>query len=391
MILLTADRVLVAMDTYLQDGAVLIDGQTITAVGPRDQISRQAGADARRIPFSGTVMPGLIDAHVHLIFDGSPDPVAALENTDEALLGQMRHRAQQLLRTGVTTARDLGDRNGLAFRVAEEVTAGELSGPDILAAGTPATPPGGHCYFLGGEVSGEREVRDLVRRNIAAGARVIKVMTSGGGLTKDGPRSWQSQFSCEELQALVQEAHSAGVPVAAHAHGTDAIAEAVDAGVDTLEHCTWMTEDGFDLRRDVLQRIIDRNIAVSMTVSPHWRMLPKVFGEDRAALMFDQVRQMAEAGANMIVGTDAGVQRTGFDGLPGALTFYAHLGLPNSTVLDMATRRAADALGLGGVTGRVAPGFRADLLLVDGDPLQDLEALKRARTVIAAGHVCEEE
>jgi imidazolonepropionase-like amidohydrolase len=334
-------------------------------------------------------MPGLIDAHVHLIFDGSPAPVAALENSDEVLLGRMRLHAEQLLRTGVTTARDLGDRNGLAFRIAEETAIGQLSGPRILAAGTPATPPGGHCYFLGGEVSGEAEVRDLVRRNIAAGAAVIKVMTSGGGLTKDGPRSWQSQFSRNELRALVDEAHSAGVPVAAHAHGTEAITEAVDAGVDTLEHCTWMTEDGFDLRRDVLQRIIDQDIAVSVTVSPHWHMLPKLVNKERVTLMFDQVRQMAEAGARMIVGTDAGVQRTGFDGLPGALTFYAHLGIPNGTILDMATRRTAEALGLGDVTGRVAAGFRADLLLIDGDPLQDLDALQRVRTVVAGGRLVE--
>ncbi|MFC6067015.1 amidohydrolase family protein [Streptomyces ochraceiscleroticus] len=385
--LITADRILGSTGTYLEDGAVLTDGDEIIAVGPREEISRQAGPDVRRVEFAGTVMPGLIDAHVHLIFDGSPDPVAALQNSDEVLLDQMRHRAEQLLRSGVTTARDLGDRNGLAFRIAEEVEAGRLSGSRILAAGTPATPPGGHCYFLGGEVTGEKQVRDLVRRNAEAGAAVIKVMTSGGGLTKDGPRSWQSQFSREELQALVEEAHSAGLPVAAHAHGTEAITEAVDAGVDTLEHCTWMTEDGFDLRRDVLQRIIDGNITVSTTVSPHWRMLPKVFGEERANLMFDQIRQMADAGANMIAGTDAGVQRTGFDGLPGALTFYAHLGIPNSAILDMATRRPAETLGLGEVTGRVAPGFRADLLLVDGDPLQDLEALQQVRAVVADGHM----
>ncbi|UTO67838.1 amidohydrolase family protein [Streptomyces rapamycinicus NRRL 5491] len=384
--LITADRVLTDSDTYLEDGAVLTDGETIIAVGLREEVVRQAPPDAEHISFSGTVMPGLIDAHVHLIFDGSPDPVAVLQATDEELLGLMRQRAERLLRTGVTTARDLGDRNGLAFRVAREIEAGSVSGPRILAAGAPATPPGGHCYFLGGEVAGETEIRDLVRRNAAAGAAVIKVMTSGGGLTKDGPRSWQSQFSREELHALVDEAHSAGLPVAAHAHGAEAITEAVAAGVDTLEHCTWMTETGFDLRHDVLQRIVDRNIAVSVTVSPHWRMLPKVFGEERAGLMFDQVRQMAEAGANVIIGTDAGVQRTGFDGLPGALTFYAHLGIPNSVVLAMATRRAAEALGLGGVTGRVAPGFRADLLLVDGDPLRDLEALQRVRSVISVGN-----
>ncbi|MFB9465849.1 amidohydrolase family protein [Streptomyces cinereospinus] len=385
--LITAGRVLVGSGTYLDDGAVLVEGDSITAVGPRVEIAERTGSDVMRLAFpEGTVVPGLIDAHVHLAFDGGADPVAALhESNDETLLTNMRHRAEQLLRSGVTTVRDLGDRNGLALRLDAEIAGGSTLGPRIVSAGTPATPPGGHCYFLGGEVSGAAEVRGLVRRNIAAGAGVIKAMVTGGGLTKDGPKSWQSQFTPEELHALVDEAHQAGVPVAAHAHGTEGIAAAVEAGVDTIEHCTWMTSNGFDLRQDVLKRIIDDGIAVCPAVSPHWQMLPRFFGEERAAAMFDLVRQMAEAGVRLIAGTDAGVQRAGFDGLVPALSFYAHLGLPNSKILDLATADAADALGLGETTGRIAPGFRADLLVIDGDPLADLTALQAVRTVVTAG------
>lgn len=347
----------------------------------------RVGADGKHLAFpDATVVPGLIDAHVHLAFDGGGDPVATLdESSDETLLADMRRRAEQLLRSGVTTVRDLGDRHGLALRLDEEIGLGGTPGPRIVSAGTPATPPGGHCHFLGGEVSGVDQVRDLVRRNLAAGAGVIKAMVTGGGLTKDGPKSWQSQFTPEELRALVDEAHEAGVPVAAHAHGTDGIVAAVEAGVDTIEHCTWMTSDGFDLREDVLKKIVDDGIAVCPAVSPHWQMLPRFFGEERAATMFDLVRQMAEAGAKLIAGTDAGVQRAGFDGLVPALSFYAHLGLPTSRILDMATVDAADALGLGETTGRIAPGFRADLLVVERDPLEDLDALRAISAVIAAG------
>ncbi|MFE0256874.1 amidohydrolase family protein [Streptomyces sp. NPDC059010] len=389
--LITAGRVLVGSGTYLDDGAVLIEGDSITAVGPRALIAEQADTGTAHLAFpDGTVVPGLIDAHVHLAFDGGADPVAALhESSDETLLQDMRRRAEQLLRSGVTTVRDLGDRNGLSLRLDEEIARGGTPGPRIVSAGTPATPPGGHCHFLGGEVSGVSEVRDLVRRNVAAGVGVIKAMVTGGGLTKDGPKSWQSQFTPEELQALVDEAHEAGLPVAAHAHGTDGITAAVEAGVDTIEHCTWMTNDGFDLRQDVLKQIIDRDIAVCPAVSPHWQMLPRFFGEERAAAMFDLVQQMAEAGAKLIAGTDAGVQRAGFDGLVPALSFYAHLGLPNGRILDMATTDAADALGLGESTGRIAPGFRADLLVIDGDPLEDLGVLKTVRTVVAAGRLYE--
>ncbi|GAA3299334.1 hypothetical protein GCM10020295_37280 [Streptomyces cinereospinus] len=311
--LITAGRVLVGSGTYLDDGAVLVEGDSITAVGPRVEIAERTGSDVMRLAFpEGTVVPGLIDAHVHLAFDGGADPVAALhESNDETLLTNMRHRAEQLLRSGVTTVRDLGDRNGLALRLDAEIAGGSTLGPRIVSAGTPATPPGGHCYFLGGEVSGAAEVRGLVRRNIAAGAGVIKAMVTGGGLTKDGPKSWQSQFTPEELHALVDEAHQAGVPVAAHAHGTEGIAAAVEAGVDTIEHCTWMTSNGFDLRQDVLKRIIDDGIAVCPAVSPPLADAPRFFGEERAAAMFDLVRQMAEAGVRLIAGTDAGVQRAG--------------------------------------------------------------------------------
>ncbi|MGW1669240.1 amidohydrolase family protein [Streptomyces sp. NPDC002324] len=388
--LITAGRVLTGSGTYLEDGAVLVEGDSITEVGPRTQLADRAGADGILLAFPDeTVVPGLIDAHVHLAFDGG-DPVATLhESSDERLLQDMRQRAEQLLSSGVTTVRDLGDRNGLALRLDTEISRGSTPGPRIVSAGTPATPPGGHCHFLGGEVSGVAEVRDLVRRNLAGGAGVIKAMVTGGGLTKDGPKSWQSQFSAEELQALVDEAHQAGVPVAAHAHGADGISAAVDAGVDTIEHCTWMTSDGFDLRQDVLKKIIDQGIAVCPAVSPHWQMLPRFFGEERAAAMFALVREMAEAGAKLIAGTDAGVQRAGFDGLVPALAFYEHLGLPNSRILDMATADAAGALGLGGQTGRIAPGLRADLLVIGGDPLDDLGALQQIRAVIAAGRVHE--
>lgn len=385
--LITAGRILTGSGTYLEDGAVLVEGDSIAAVGPRAQLLDRVGADGKHLAFpDATVVPGLIDAHVHLAFDGGGDPVATLdESSDETLLADMRRRAEQLLRSGVTTVRDLGDRHGLALRLDEEIGLGGTPGPRIVSAGTPATPPGGHCHFLGGEVSGVDQVRDLVRRNLAAGAGVIKAMVTGGGLTKDGPKSWQSQFTPEELRALVDEAHEAGVPVAAHAHGTDGIVAAVEAGVDTIEHCTWMTSDGFDLREDVLKKIVDDGIAVCPAVSPHWQMLPRFFGEERAATMFDLVRQMAEAGAKLIAGTDAGVQRAGFDGLVPALSFYAHLGLPTSRILDMATVDAADALGLGETTGRIAPGFRADLLVVERDPLEDLDALRAISAVIAAG------
>ncbi|MFD7204344.1 amidohydrolase family protein [Streptomyces sp. NPDC059893] len=386
--LITAAHVLAGPDRQpIADGAVLVREGTIAGIGPREEVQRHAHPDEPRLAFpAGTVMPGLIDAHVHLCFDAGPEPVATLEEQDdEALFTAMQARAEQLLRTGITTARDLGDRNGLAVRLAQSVADGLSAGPRVVSATTPVTPPGGHCWFLGGEVSGVDEVRRLVQSNVAAGAKVIKVMETGGGLTKGGAKSWETQFSRAELDALVDEAHRAGLPVAAHAHGVDGITATVEAGVDTIEHCTWMTADGFEVLEDVLTQIIDKGIYVCPAVSPHWPMLPKFFGPERAEAMFDAVRRMAQAGVRLIAGTDAGVQRAGFDGLPSSLRFYEHLGLPNERILAMATTEAAGALGLGDTTGQLTLGYSADLLVVEGDPLTDLDSLKSVNAVIAAG------
>ncbi|MEU6657581.1 amidohydrolase family protein [Streptomyces sp. NPDC046821] len=386
--LITADRVLAGPEAHtIHDGAVLVREGLIACVGPREEVQRHAAPDETRLIFHGaTVLPGLIDAHVHLCFDGGVDPVATLQDQDDdALFADMKAHAEQLLNAGVTTARDLGDRNGLALRLAEQIVAGAAVGPRIVSAATPVTPPGGHCWFLGGEVSGAEEIRSLVRRNIEAGAKVIKVMETGGGLTKGGAKSWESQFTPEELAALVDEAHQAGLPVAAHAHGVDGIAAAVEAGVDSLEHCTWMTPTGFEVREDVLAQIIEKGIYICPTVSPNWPMLPQVFGADRAEAMFGAVRRMAESGARLIAGTDAGVQRAGFEGLAASLSFYEYIGLSRHLILTMATSKAAAALGLGDLTGQISSGYSADLLVVEGDPLSDLEALKKVTAVIAAG------
>ncbi|MFI9276257.1 amidohydrolase family protein [Kitasatospora sp. NPDC052896] len=341
----------------------------------------------RRVSFpEGTVLPGLINCHVHLAFDAGPDPVTSLREADDtSLLLGMAGRAQQALAVGVTTVRDLGDRGGLSVRLRDAIAAGLLAGPRILAATAPLTPPGGHCWFLGGEVSGEEAIRDRVRHNASIGADVIKVMATGGGLTKGGAATWQSQFTTEELHAVVAEARRAGLPVAAHAHGVDGIAAAVAAGVDTIEHCTWMVEGGFELRADVVADIVAKEIHVCPAASHNWRRFAEYFGAERAEQLFGQVRRMAEQGVRLVAGTDAGVPGSVFDGFVGSLELYEHLGLSLDRIIDMATIDAARALGIDTQTGQLTAGYRADLLIVDGDPLRDLSALHAVRLVMAGG------
>ena len=369
------------------DGAVLVREDTIVAVGPAEQVRPQAAPETRELAFpGGTVLPGLIDCHVHLAFDASPKPVEALRESDEfSLLLGMTGRAQQLLDCGVTTTRDLGDRDGLAVHLRDAIAAGSLAGPRILSATAPLTVRGGHCWFMGGEVDDEEEIRTMVRRNASGGADLIKVMATGGGMTKGGPAIWEAQFSAAELKIVVEEAAEAGLRVAVHAHGTEGIENAVEAGVHTIEHCTWIAKDGFDVRPELAAAIAEKGIFVCPGASPNWRALPLAFGEERAAKLFDQVRWMAEQGIRLIAGTDAGVPRAVFGDFASSLEFLAHVGLSPARVIETATTEAAEALGIAELTGRLTPGRKADVLVVDGDPLADLGALHNAELVVAAG------
>jgi imidazolonepropionase-like amidohydrolase len=387
-LLISAGQVLTGpAGTRVADGAVLVRDEMIVAVGSAAEIRPQAGSDTRELAFpGGTVLPGLIDCHVHLAFDASPKPVDALQASDEfSLLLGMTGRAQQLLDCGVTTTRDLGDRYGLAVHLRDAIAGGSLAGPRILSATAPLTVRGGHCWFMGGEVDDEDEIRTMVRRNARNGADLIKVMATGGGMTKGGPAIWEAQFSAAELKIVVDEAAQAGLRVAVHAHGTEGIANAVEAGVHTIEHCTWITKDGFDVRPELAAEIAEKGIFVCIGASPNWRALPLAFGEERAATLFDQARWMAEQGIRLIAGTDAGVPRAVFDNFASSLEFYAHIGLSPAKVIETATTEAADALGIASLTGQLTPGRTADVLVVDGDPLADIGALHNVELVVAAG------
>ncbi|MEU0334573.1 amidohydrolase family protein [Streptomyces sp. NPDC006193] len=388
--LITAGRVATGpLGRHVVDGAVLVRQGAIAEVGPRAEVERRASEDVPRIAHpDATLLPGLIDCHVHLAFDAGGDPVSTLGEAEDAdLLPGMADRARRALNTGVTTVRDLGDRNGLTLRLRDAFAAGTDPAPRILAAGTPLTRPGGHCWFLGGEVDGKNAIRDLARRNAESGVDVIKVMATGGGITKGGPPIWEAQFTTEELLVVVEEAKRAGLPVAAHAHGTAGIAAAVAAGVDTLEHCTWITKDGFDLREDLVAEIAAKGIRVCPAASPDWRGFAERFGAERAEEMFIGFRRMSQQGVRLIAGTDAGVSGAVFDDFVSSLEFFEHIGFSATEVVDLATCGAAHAVGIGHDTGLIAPGYRADLLVVGGDPFDDVQALRAVRLVMAAGRL----
>ncbi len=387
-LLLTAPHVLVdPRREGIDDGGVVVDGELITFVGPRREAEHAAGPDAERVEIPGTLLPGLVDAHVHLGFDGSDAPVAHMQARDDAeLLLRMASAAGELLDAGVTTARELGARNFLDVDVKKAIAAGYVAGPRLLVATRPITTTGGHCWFMGGEADGVDEVRKAARVHMRAGADVIKVMATGGFMT-GGSAPWHPQFSVDEIAAAVAEAHRLGRTVAAHAHGTPGIRNAVHAGVDTIEHCTWVTPDGAAIDEEVLAEMVRRRVSVCPTMNCRWDALAEPDAPPFAAGLLDRIARMREAGVRIIAGTDAGI-----DGVPhgrylDGLDGLAASGMNPNEVLTAATVDAAAALGVSQLTGTLQPGKAADVIGVLGDPTTDLGTLRFMPLVVAAGRV----
>jgi imidazolonepropionase-like amidohydrolase len=373
---------------------VLVEDGRIVAVGSQAEVAPAATPEAirRRLPVGTTLLPGLIDTHVHLAFHGGPEPAATLQaQTDDVRLTlQMVDRAQTLLSHGVTTARDLGDRSKLAVRLRDSITAGEVAGPRLLTASSPLTAKQGHCWFFGGEVEGEADIRARIRDHATHGVDAIKIMASGGESTPDSRfRMWESQFSEKELLAAVEESHEHGLPIAAHAHGAQSIADAVAAGVDSIEHGTWlvMGPEGPDWapRDDVADQMASQGTVLCHASANDWRNLARVMGEEWAKRLVGRTAWYDSRGVQVVPGTDAGVNT--FDDTVSSLVRFGDYGFPPARVLEIGTVNAAAALRLSEVTGALKVGLSADLLAVDGDPLEDLTALTRPRLVMARGQI----
>lgn len=334
-----------------------------------------------------TLLPGLIDTHVHLGFDAGSDPVGRMvADDDTTLVLRMRHAAARALRAGITTVRDLGDRAFGALSLRTWFQSGEQMGPEIVTSGPPLTVTAGHCHFMGGVADGETELRRAVRARAKKGVDVIKVMAAGGNLTP-GTNPVTPQYSDSELAAVVDEAHRFGLPVTAHAHGAVAIRRAVEAGVDGIEHGGFWVEGGVRADPSVIDRMAARGIVVCPTLGivPAAPPPPPAVASRMDALL-GVVGVLHRAGVPLVAGTDAGVAPAKpHDVLPYAVKALADAGLSNVEALKAATSVAAAACGVADRKGRLAPGSDADIVAVGGNPLHDVGALVDVRAVFRGG------
>ncbi|MGI8551300.1 MAG: amidohydrolase family protein [Dehalococcoidia bacterium] len=396
-IILIADQIIDGLaHSALESSAILVEGDTIARVTQASDPSLPDGVE--RIVLRGTtLMPGLIDCHVHLIFDAGEDPVRSLnEESDDHALLRMAVEARAMLQAGITTARDLGDRTFLSLPVRDAIAEGLLEGPRLVCSGPPVTTTAGHCWYLGGEADGEVALRKGVRERVKRGVNCIKVMATGGGMTP-GSNMLRAQFSVDELRAVVDESHRLEKHIAAHCHGTEGIRLAVEAGVDTLEHCSFQGQDAPDFDERVAEQIAAKGVWVSPTITIASRRIAAMAAAgqldarmQRMATMMQsrwpRLQRMRELGCKFIASTDDGIGHAPHDALAGGLVEWVREGgFPPSEVIRAATSIAASVIGVGQETGSIAPGKQADIIAVQGNPLQEIESLERVALVMKGG------
>jgi len=367
-------------DAVMTDPVVVCQGNTIESVtaGGAGPVDFDLGA--------ATLLPGLVDGHVHFCFDASEDPVGrASERSDDELYEPMLATARSMLACGITVARDLGDRAYLALRLRRELELNPAAGPRILGSGPALTTVGGHLWFFGGECDGPEQIRAMVARHAQRGVDVIKIVATGGELTA-GTHSWVPQFSVDELIAARKAAHVAGLRITAHAHGTAGIANAVAARVDSIQHCSFMTSDGVGVDAAVLASLVTSGVTVSITTG----QLPGVVPRPRIAALLPELQRTIQrvwaSGARIVVTSDCGIGAAKpHNVLPYAVSQLASAGLPMLEVLRAVTADAAIECGIGDRHGRIRPGYSADLLAVNGDLLHDPAAIHAVAAVLRAG------
>lgn len=369
------------LDSPRRNVDIVIDGEKISQIRNAVEGGLVDGSAA-------CITPGMVNAHVHLIASGEPNTMnaIALMNQNQQMLAAVTN-AVKSLRAGVTTVRDLGSTLGIAQALRDAIELGSVPGPRMRAAGRALCMTGGHGWFVGRQVDGPWDARKAVREELFAGADCIKVIATGGVLTK-GAVPANAQLLPEELEAAISEAHRHGLRVASHAIGTEGIKNALRAGIDSVEHGHMLDDEAIELFKE-------RDVYLVPTLAAPACILEHVNEGEQPPWVIEKAERINEAlqrnisrayeaGVKIAGGSDAGTPYNHHDNYAYEVELmHRLLGMTPQKALHAATAVAAELIGLH--KGTLAPGEPADLILLDRDVAEDIRTLRRPRRVIKAG------
>ena len=374
---------------------IIVAGGSIVSIGPSSSASAQPGDEVIDLG-NLTVLPGLIDVHTHLTMNPDFDPFRELTSTNakEAINGVVN--ARKTLMAGFTSVRNVGAGGFVDVDLRDAINSGEVAGPHMLVSGPAMGITGGHCddnllpaqyhQVSDGVADGIAQVQHKVRENIKFGADVIKICATGGVLSKgDDPQA--SQYTLEEMQAIVADAHRLGRKVAAHAHGAQGILWASEAGVDSIEHGSYIDDAAIAMMKK------HGTYLVPTVYLEDWQIekgnLPALYHQkmvDVSAVAKKNIRHAMESGVKIALGTDSAVYPHGLNAHE--LDVYVNqLGMAPLTAIQTATTNAADLMGLSSKTGTLEPGKWADIIAVEKNPIDDVRTLQDVKFVMKAGVV----
>lgn len=377
-------RVIVGDGRILDHATVLVKDGKILKIA---QNGMNIPKDTQTIPLNGqTLLPGFIDAHIHICMDGSPDPVAAgLTESPTITTLKAAESARRTLMAGVTTVRDMGGKDGIDFGLRQAIDSGLIPGPRMLISGRLICMTGGHGWQIGLEANGPDEVRKAAREQIKAGVDIVKLMATGGVLTP-AVEPGSEQLTEEELRAGVEEAHKAGKKTATHAMGTRGIQNALRAGIDSIEHGVYLDDE-------TVSMMMARNIPLIPTISALYNIEAKgieagipAFAVEKTLKVkpfhLESIRMAREAGVLVAAGTDAGTPfNLHGENLGEIKLLVDYGGFSPMGAIEAGTRIAARVLGLEKDLGTVEAGKIADLVLVEGNPLDDIDVLLNQESI----------